>query len=215
MIVASGLIKYFELIAGIIGVIAYYRNKGSFWFAFALYLVLLFGMEYTGYQLLKNGMYKQNTLLYKYVIIPSLFCAYHFLFYHLLKKHKLKVLISLGIFLVIALVENLLLSQQHYFSISMALAYGALAVVACSIVYLLNLVKTDEVLKFNTNMGFWFCIAILLFYVGSIVKLTFFNSLVFPKNSTIATFFNWIFIVLNYIMYFLFTIGFICNKPKQ
>jgi hypothetical protein len=211
---ASNLVKYFELIAGLIGVLVYYKDKKTIWFILAVFLIVLFGMEYTGYWLGKTERYKQNTILYKYLVIPSLFCMYHFIFYHLLPNHKINVLVSLATFIVVVFFENLLLSKEHYFTVSTSLSYGCLAVSVGAIMYLLNLVKTDAILDFKKNMGFWVSIGLLLFYVGSFVRFTFGNSLGFNSNNSITAILNWTFLILNYIMYTLFAIGFICSKPK-
>lgn len=214
---ASALIKYFELLAGIAGIFCYYKNKKSIWFAFAVFLVLLFGMEALGGWYGKHKMYVQNTNLYKWIVTPVIMTIHHVVYYTILnKKFKPVVIGSAIILLLVVLIENIYLGKEHFYAVSVADSIYCIAVLFFGLVYFFNLLKKDEILYYKKLMPFWFCMALLVFYIGCFPYLTFFNSMaVFNKNSSSGYVYRWIFIILNYIMYLLFTIGFICSKPKQ
>jgi hypothetical protein len=213
-IFASSLIKYFELAAGLIGLFCWYKKPNSVWLLFSVYLLLLFGMEYLGSWLGKHKLYEENSKLYKWLVIPSLVLMYHLVFYKILREKKGWIIVSASIFGFLAIVENVFLNKTHNYSISITQSFGCLSIAIASIMYFLQLVKTDEILLFYKDMGFWFSLALLLFYVGSFAKLTFFNSLGLQKNAVLFNLVRWIFIYLNYIMYSLFAIGYIWSKPK-
>jgi hypothetical protein len=212
---ASSLIKYFELMAGITGLLCYYKKKNSIWFAFAVFLIFLYGLEELGSWLGRNKMYTQNTRMYKWLVIPWLFTMYHAVFYYITeKKSSLVVITSAIIFLLLALFENMFWGKEHYFSISLALSYGSFAVLCLSLIYFYQLLKSSDILHFSRLMPFWFCLGILIFYLGDFPYLTFFNSSAFSKNRDVFLAFRLVFILLNWLMYLIFTIGFLCSKPK-
>lgn len=211
----TNLIKYLELFAGITGMVCYFKYKKSVWFVFSIYLIILFCFEYVGYRLGVNKMYKANTILYKTLVIPSIFLMYHWVFSKILPSKSKKLIGFSAIFFVLfAILENTFLGKEHFYSISISLSYGCLAVLFFSLQYFLNLLKSDELLVYYKVMAFWFCVGLLIFYLGSFCKLSLFNSLAFSKNKELVQAFNWVFVLLNYIMYSLFAIGFICSKPK-
>lgn len=213
--IASDLIKYFELLAGFTGIICYHKTPKSIWFVFAVFLVCLFGLEATGSWLGKNKMVDANTKLYKWLIIPSIFIIYHWLYYSFCNnKSRPYILAGAVIFIILALLENIFLSKQHYYSISAAVGYGCTALLLLSLNYFIWLLKDNSILHFYRSMPFWFCTGLLIFYLGNFPYLVLFNSLGVSVSKTTYGLFRWLFIILNYLMYLLFTTGFICSKPK-
>jgi hypothetical protein len=213
---ASNLIKYLELLAGITGIICYYRTPKSIWLVFAAFLISLYGLEELGSWMGRNKMYEENTHLYKWIVIPALFVMYHIVYFSITIKKLRPIVLASGIlFLLLAIFENLFLKDEHFFSISLTLSYGCLSVLLLSLFYFFQLIKSEEILYFKRLMPFWFCVALLIFYLGSFPYLTFFNSMSISKNRETAAIYRWIFIALNWIMYILFSIGFICSKPKS
>jgi hypothetical protein len=212
---ASGLILYFELLAGIVGILIYYKQKKSVWLMFAVFLVLLFGMEMLGKWLAENKMRPLNSLWYKWVVVPSFFYIYHVVYYYILpKKYTKWVVISCSAFILSTIFENLFLSKEHLYAISTSLSIGCLAVLLFSLVYFFELLKSNRLLNYYKEMAFWFCTGLFICYLVNFPSLTFANSLGLKKGSSLAVVYRWVFIFLNYIMYLLFTIGFICSKPK-
>ena len=212
---ADSLIKYWELLAGITGLVCYFKRRNSIWFVFAVFLVCLFGMESAGKWLGRHQMVAANTRLYKWLVIPAIFLIYHWLYYHFSsKKTRPFVLASALIFVVLALSENIFLGRQHYYSISVTLGYGCTAILLLSFNYFAWLLKEGPILQFQQSMPFWFCAGLLVFYLGSFPYLVLFNSLGFSVSKTAYWLFRWLFIILNYVMYLFFTIGFIWSRPK-
>jgi hypothetical protein len=213
---ASNLIKYLELLAGITGLLCYYKKQHVIWLAFAIFLICLFGMEELGTWFTKNKMYDQNTFLYKWVVIPSLFTMYHIVYYYIaVKKIRLFVLASGILLLLLALFENVVWSEKRFFSITLTVSYGCLSVLILSLTYFFQLIKSEDILHFKRLMPFWFCLGLFVFYLGAFPYLALFNSMSSSKNNDVSQFFRWVFIALNWIMYILFTIGFIWSKPKS
>lgn len=213
---ASNLVRYFELLAGLVGLLCYYKNRNSIWFAFAVFLVFLFGLETLAHYFGTHKLYKYNTILYKWIVIPLLFLMYHYCYYFILaKKYNTIVIISYCLFAILALLENLFLASTHYFTISFTLSYGCIAVTFFSLAYFYKLIRSNDILYFKKLMPFWFCLGILLFFLGSLPNLFFSNYFSANYKMPLAVAYRWIFIILNYIMYLLFTIGYLCSKPKS
>ena len=213
---ASNLTIYFELLAGLVGILCYYSKPKSPWFAFAVFLVLLFGMEILGGVFVKAKLRGYNTAMYKWFIIPAIFMVYHYLYHSFaIKKNRPFIFTSAVIFIIITIIENIFLGKQHFYSISLALSYGCLSVLVLSLNYFFLLIKSNDILHFSKLMPFWFCLALLLFYLGSFPYLTFFNSMAIAKNRDAFNLYRWIFIYLNWIMYLLLATGFICSRPKS
>jgi hypothetical protein len=214
-IIADNMIRYFELLAGTVGIICYYRNKQSIWFVFAVFLVCLFGMESLGHWFGTNKMYKQNSNLYNWGVIPLLFLVYHFCYYNIMiKKYKPFVIISYSLFVALTLYENIFWSGEHVYSISFTLSYGCITVLFFSLAYFYQLVNSETILHFKKLMPFWFCLGLLIFFLGSFPNLFFTNYFGKNNKTIMAITYRWVFIFLNYIMYLMFTIGYLWSKPK-
>jgi hypothetical protein len=214
---AQQLIPYLELLAGITGIICYFNDKRSLWFKVAVALVLLFCFELLGEWLGTHDLRKANSMMFKWFVIPLLlFGIYHLVFYSINKGSTKKTVVFVyAFFLCLVVFENIFFNTMHKYQISLSISAGCISILYFSLHYFFDLVKTDAVLNFKTSMTFWFCCGLLIFYLGCFPYLSFFNSLNISKDKTIFNFYRWIFICLNYVMYLLFTIGFICSRPKR
>jgi hypothetical protein len=210
------ILEILEVTAGLTGVYFYRKQAKSIWFAFAVFLLFLFGMELLGAWFSNNKRYQQNTNLFKWVVEPSLFIMYHIIFYKIVSaKIKPAVIVSGSIFLILTFLENIFWGDIHFYSNSLTMSYGCLVVLLFSMHYFYKLIKGQELLYFNRLMSFWFCLGVFIFFLGSFPYLTFFNSLAISKNQVAAQLYRLVFMFLNWIMYLLFTIGFICSRPKR
>ncbi len=213
---ATNIVRYFELLAGLTGIICYYKKRQSIWFTFAVFLICLFGFETLAHWFGNHKMYEYNKNLYKWMVIPYIFTMYHIAFYKIVNiPYKFIAIFSCALLLLLAIFENLFLAKEHSFSISLTLSFGCLSILFFSLVYFFQLLKSNDILHFKRLMPFWFCIGVFIFYLGNFPNLTFYNSLAISKNEMASHIFRWAFIILNYLMYILFTIGFICSRPKQ
>jgi hypothetical protein len=213
---ATNLVRYFELLTGLTGIVFYYKKRQSIWFAFAVFSICLFGLETLGHYFGTHNMYKYNTILYKWIVIPLLFLIYHLCYYAIMaKKYKPVVIASYCLFALLALLENLFLAKKHYFSISFALSYGCVAISFFSIAYFYQLIRGDDILKFKTLMPFWFCLGMLLFWLVGFPQFFFVNIFAENAKTALAITYRWIFIIQNYIMYILFTIGYIWSSRQK
>ena len=216
---ASNFTKYFELLAGLTGVVCYYKKYQSIWFAFAVFLLFLFGMEEMGTWYASKKLYLANTHLYKWIVVPASFLMYHFIYYKIVpEKLRRGVIVSGSLILLCAVYENNFLKEKHYYAISLTISAGCVAILIFGLSYFFDLLKkSDDLLRFKQLMSFWFCAGLLTFWLGSFPYLTFYNSMSNSPNFQIAQLYKayrWIFIFLNYTMYTLFTIGYVWSRPK-
>ena len=207
------LIKYFELSAALIGFLNYNKLKGSFWRFFPFFLLILFLLECFGQSLNKN--INANIDLYKYIVIPFIFCAYSYIFKKILSNNFSKY-IYLGyiIFAASLFAEATILASSHPFYSSFSLSVANVLFLIYVLKYYIELVHSEKILTFYNQLEFWFCSAILIFYLGCLPYFSLYNLLVSKFYTSIFVPYTWVFVVLNYITYLLFIVGFVWNKKK-
>lgn len=215
LIDATNNIKYFELIAAIIGVINFKKIRGTHWKFFPLFLFILFCLECYGQFLSNNNNYKANINLYKLIVIPFLFCYYNFIFYNILIK-KRHTLFGLGLILfVLSLIfEYTIFKTSHPFYASLSLGITNVFFLIYCVLYYIELINSEALITFYKLMPFWFCTGMLVFYLGCLPYFGLYNILATKFYNSIFLPYTWVFVTLNYLMYSLFSIGFIWTKKK-
>lgn len=209
------LIKYFELAAAVVGFINFKKLKGTVWSYLPFFLLLLFSLEYYGYLLAKAKHFKENINLYKYVVIPIIFYFYSYLFFKILPKKDNKVIIvGLLIFTIASFLEYTVLSNYHSFYSSLSLSISNLFFLIYVLRYYINLVNSNQLIYFYKLVSFWVCTGLLIFYLGCLPYFALYNILAVKYFKTIFIYYAWVFVVLNYLMYLSFIIGFIWNKKE-
>jgi hypothetical protein len=215
LIEATNCIKFFELGAAIVGFLNYTKLKNTFWVYFPIFLLTLFSLECYGQFLASNKNYSENVNLYKLIVIPILFSFYSFIFYNiLLKKRPLLFIIGMVLFVISLLLEYTLLRSSHPFYASLSLAIVNIFFLIYCLMYYIQLINSDRLITFYNSLSFWFCTGLLVFYLGCLPYFGLYNILATKFYKTIFLPYTWVFVVLNYIMYSLFVIGFIWNKKR-
>ena len=207
----SDIIKYFELAAAITGFIYFGKLKGSFWRFFPFFLLILFLLECLGQYLSYNG--NATLVLYKFIVIPSIFGTYSYIFTKIL-SNKFSKFIYLGciVFAASLYAEATFLASSHRFFCSFSLSVANIFFLIYVLKYYIELVNSEKILTFYNQLEFWFCSGILIFYLGCLPYFSLMNLIVSKFYTSIFVPYTWVFIGLNYTMYLLFIVGFICYK---
>jgi hypothetical protein len=210
------LLNGFELAAAVAGF--YYMKKWKKtcwqWFAYFLLFILLT-------ELLAKYMYFQpklrlyNNMIYRYATIPVTVLFFLWLLRQAFISTSLRKLVGLAAMIYIAV----WLMEQWWFtgfvqSSSLSMGIGFLAILLFAVVWLVKLVRSQQVIHFKKNMYFWFTAGVLIFYI---VTLPFqvFRVELYRSNPDILLAYWYLSFILNYIMYSFFILGFKWAEPKS
>ncbi len=206
-------IKFFELIAAIVGFLHWNKIKNTHWRWFPVYLIIIFIGETIAFFLTKQKMIEEKYLLYTWFIIPLEFLFFYWLFF----KEKLlneKLILSFSVLYVVAVIaDNLFFSNKKFFFSSFSYMIGNFFLLLILLMFILKFSKTEKIVKFNTEPIFWVCMGLVLFYLGTFPYFGLRNKLFYYHNSIFINY-TWAMGILNYIMYSLFALSFIWGKPK-
>jgi hypothetical protein len=212
---ATNSIKFFELAAAVIGFLNYSKIKNTHWNYLPVFLLLLFSLECLGQYFASVKNYQANINLYKLIVIPSIFSFYSFMFYRTLQKKRILLfIIGMVLFAISLVLENTVLKSLHPYYASLSLGVANLFFLIYCLLYYIELINSDQLITFYNSLGFWFCTGLLVFYLGCLPYFSLYNILVTKFFKTIFLPYTWVFIGLNYLMYSLFSIGFIWKKKK-
>ncbi|APU66904.1 hypothetical protein [Christiangramia flava] len=191
---------------------------------FILYLVIVFIVDTSGFYALwayldnyetipalKDSPFARNFWLYNALHVIGYFCIGYFFTSQLeyLQKYKLKKI--LNILLVGIVVYSLVcyLTFGTFFETydPSVMIIGTLAVVLCIMAYFFELLLSEKILHFRTNLLFYFAVVIMMWHLV-ITPINLYMSYTGLSNIEFRqfyiTFLHW----MNFIMYNTFAVGF-------
>ena len=207
-------IVFFEALAAITGFITWRKWRNNYFKWFPIYLSVLFLSECAGYffGLFKN--YEALNLLYNFFVIPLEISFICWLFYRSLPGSFKKGIIFLWLIYFISLIlDHIFFNNKEYIFKSVSYSFGNMVILILILSYLIRLVLSPDILNFKTNLMFWISCGLLVFYLGTFPYFGLYN-LMAKKHMGSFINYTWVMIFLNYIMYILFTLGFIWGKSK-
>lgn len=201
-----------EGIAAFTGLYLWLKYHDNF-SGFVYYIIFIFLMELAGLILIKTGQYELNALIVGNIALPA---GFVFLYWFLARLQNnttvLRVALLFDILYLIAFFyEKSGRSIFEFVNISFML--GNLFLILLVLYNLYVFIKTNEILDFKRNEKFYIYIGILLFYFCTFPFYAFKNTLwVSYKNAALI---YWcIAMILNCLMYCMFTYSFVCRKKK-
>ena len=202
-----------EIIAFILGVVYYkkYFNTNLKYFLFLLGIMLSIELFYTFITDVLDKRIENNTAVYNLLSVLE-FCTYFFIYYSFSKKirHR-KIIFFIGVFYLLSVIINFSFFQKLSSTGSFHLytyAIGALLLVVVIGLYIIEILKSDEVLHIKKSLLFWISSGLLIYYVG---VLPFWIGLPFIPESELKNA-SYILFSLSIIMYSCFIFGFIWSK---
>ena len=206
-----GLIKYFELITAVVGLLHYKKIAGSYlrYFLYVLWFITL--VEFTISILKQYEIRFQNNFIYN-VITSAQYVYFFILYYKTIKIRRYKQWVQgFLIVFIVSVIVNFVWIQK--LSVTAAFAsytftLGAIMLIITIGLFLAEILNTEKVLYFKRYLMFWISIGLFLFYTGIIPFVFSLNLLpALLSSDSLAI----IFFTLNFVMYSCFTAGFIMS----
>lgn len=188
--------------------------KGSFMKAFPFYLLVIVILEVYGNYLIKDN--HVNEAYYTWFVMPLEFGFFIWLYYMYFKQTRFKIFpIAGGILYAAACILSLALVKyvDNYWQLPISYMIGIIVLLGLSIIFFVHLFNGDNILYFRSNIFFWVSIGLLVFYLISSPFYVFRESL-YKNYKEIFWLYYYIQFFANYLMYILFSIGFIWGKPQ-
>lgn len=204
-----------ELIACITGFIFFKNLKNSFLKYFPYYLLFIIIAESTGFILKTAELKTASKIWFNYLVIPVEFLFFYWIFYRSFAGTKYRVLPVVFSFFYIAcwMTDIFLLSDMTFWFYSFSYTIGNLLLLILIFRYFFNLTQSDDILYFKNNMLFWISGGLLLFYLGTFPYYGLLNTIAYTQKE-IHSIYRYVVIVLNALMYLMFTFSFIWGKPN-
>lgn len=189
------------------------NERGRFWKITICYLTLVCAVEILG-RILSKMYGVPNAWLYTLFIFFEVTYIIYGMYYFLkdYAKVKLPILISYSIFLIIYIFE--IYSKGIMGKNTLPIILLSIIAVLYSLWYYYLLLKSETFIVLNKHAPFWWIAGVLLFYFGGIV-ITLFDPIFKAKIYDGRTLRYYIFILLNLILYSLWTYAFICRKRQH
>lgn len=199
------LILFLAFITAVIGTVYYHKYKHTFLKYFIGFLWFTVFIEIFGHV---QGFIITGSTFYIYNIYIFVSTVFYLLIYIRYLKRNLTGKILLILFILFSLINVLFIQKTIWISQTYPLLLGSLFISISVILFFIQLLNSDIILKINKLLIFWISIGLLLFYIGIIpifVMADFFNYF---------GLFDYIILTLNVIMYGCFIFGFIVSKKS-
>lgn len=208
-------VKYFELGAGLIGLLYSTKWKKSPFIILPFYLIAISCSEFFGAWLRDTGRTNYYYSLYKYFVLILEFITPVFIYLRsgLLSKKWLGTIAA--IFFLAWLAEVIFLTNSKLPFTSFSYSVGNILLSIIIFMYFRQLISGNQLLAFKRDPYFWYATGLLIFYLGSFPFYLLFNTLAIKFYKDIYLPYNLIVIFLNLTMYTLFSAMFIWTKPKS
>lgn len=199
---------YFELICLLASLTLYLRKEIPLYLkVFPVLLAITLTVEIIGWRMSKNG--DDATMLF-YLFSVFEFVFYFFILYHIIRTRKARrvVIYLMAIYPVLALFNIYFVQVNSIPSISYSV--GCLLVVGICIYYFYELFHLPSSVNLIREPAFWFCTGLLFYYICSF-PLFGLSSLLLTASSIILQNISTILMMMNALLYTLFTVGFLCG----
>ncbi|MFT3946099.1 MAG: hypothetical protein QM763_03915 [Agriterribacter sp.] len=210
------LLNFFELLAAFTGIIYWQKLKQNYWKWFVIYLVIIatteLVCEFIGYVLHNRQL---NAFVNIYFSIPFQFIFFFWLFYKWFQNPAKKKLAVAGfiIYTLSLATDFFYFRDKQLWFFSFSYITGNVFLLVLTLFFLFDFIRSEQILYYRSNMMFWVCIGLLIFYLGSLPLFGLWNTL--AKNYPAIFNAYWMILInLNYLMYLCFTISFIWGSQK-
>ena len=204
------------MIACITGFIHWAKVKKTFWKVFPIYLFFVVCSETFGIYSTYYKYYEISRCFFDYFEIPTEFLFFFWLFHKNFKAYKFKILpiICAGLYLGSWIAEIIYFHTDVNHFLSLSYTVGNLLLLVLIVCFFYKLINSELILGFKNNRLFWISTGLLIFYLGSFPYFGLENLMV--RNYTnLFYFFRNIMLVLNSVMYIMFTLSFIWGKQNS
>jgi len=207
-------IDYFIAACFLVSLTVYFRQTTSCFFLklFPPFLLLTLLSELLGSYWESIG--KNNLTLYNFFTVFE-FCFYLWIISLIINDKKWKgfIRISIPVYTLVA-VTNILFIQKMKTFHTMTYVIGCLLIVFFCIYYFFELFRFPQSEKLLKNPAFWICSGLLFFYCCSFPLYGLINSWKHISKFVLSNF-GTILTILNFFLYSLFMIAFLCFRTRK
>ncbi len=204
----------FEMLACAAGFANWKKIKGTHYKCIPIYLAFIVAAEFTGKYFTLQEMNSSKIILYDYIVIPTEFLFFLWVFYKEFYPDKTLPLFSAGIYILCWLLDIFLIADKTFWFLSFSYTVGNIVLVINVLHFFYKLVKSDQILFFKTNIMFWVCCGLLIFYLGTLPFFGLGNTLLKNYKSLYIDY-AYTTYVFNCLMYLLFSIGLVWGKLRS
>lgn len=174
---------------------------------FPLFLLATIVIEVTGIALWRQG--KSNILLYNLFGVISVMFYLYFI-RNIIHNTRVKRLISITIIIypLLTFINVEFIQVNAFHSITYSL--GCLLIVSACVFYFYELFQLKRSINLLREPSFWICSALLFFFTCTLPFIGMTNFL-FKVSTVIAQNLGAILAIINFLLYSLFTIAFLCR----
>lgn len=203
------LYTYFIAFSFFTGLTLYFQKSVPLYLKlFPVYLLITLLVELFATLLIIQSA--NNILLYNIYCIVN-FCFLFFVLEEVITSRLMKriTLFATGIFILLALINLFFIQKSNVWN-SISYSFGSLMVVALTIYYYLELFRRPKSVNLIREPAFWICAGLLFFYSCSFPFLGL-NNFLDHAPLVIKLNLGSILMLLNILLYSLFTIAFLCR----
>lgn len=199
-----------EFIPVVVGFYFYKRIKNTHWIWFLYYLTFIFIVELMSANSIIINDYNRK-LYFGFLVIPIEFLFFYWLYaYKSLNNQKLFWIFCVIYF--VSFIPHYYLEDKKTMVYSFNYVIGAFLLGILVFLEYLKQIRSDSIINFKRNRMFYINLGVSLLYIGTLPLFSFY-SIIF-KNIEIFINYNIFFLLINHLMYVLFSMSFIWGKPN-
>lgn len=199
-----------ELLPVLAGFYFYKKIKNTYWVWFLYYLVFIFIVELmSGLSIILTD--ETRKYYYGFLIIPIEFLFFYWLYAYKSLNYK-KLFWLFCVIYLISFIPHYYLERQRTVVYSFNYVIGAFLLGILVFLEYLKQIHSDSIINFKRNRMFYINLGVSLLYVGTLPLFSFFSIL--AKDKEIFVNYNIFFLLINHLMYVLFTMSFTWGKPN-
>jgi hypothetical protein len=165
--------------------------------------------------LIRNWPYsKSNLWAYNIGLIPQ-YILYLAMYYYIAKSATArKWILMLGIPAILFIPVNFLFIQSIHIPNNFSFLFLQISMILLTVIYFEEIRKSNEIINLQTHPFTWIALGAFVFHLGDIPFMLGLNHLIIYDLS-LANALLFLHVILNCVMYSLYTIAFLCNPPPQ
>jgi hypothetical protein len=210
------VLNLLEVTACMAGFLNWRKIKATHWKYFPVYLAAIVLFEGAGRYLSDTKQYNLLVPMYNYFAIPMEILFFMWLFYKEFTNTRMRrlPLAAAAIYWVCWLADMFWIDKNPLWWLqSFSYTSGMLLLLVLALTFIFMLTTSNGILFIKSNMMFWVCLGLFVFYFCSLPFFGLGNYLLSHYKNLYYNYANAVY-VLNCIMYSFFTISFIWGKPK-
>lgn len=206
----ASTMNFAEAIPVVVGLYFYKKIKNTYWKWFLYYLAFIFCIEFLSYnEIIWDA--SRIKYIYGFAIIPIEFLFMYWLYTcKSLKNNKLFWLFT--VVYLTSFIPHLYLESEKTMVYSFNYVVGSFLIGILVFLEYLKQIRSDEIIRFKENMMFYVNLGVSLLYVGTLPLFSFYA--IIYKNNEIFTNYYVYFLLINQLMYLLFSMAFLWGKPN-